>query len=50
MLRAFAQAGRFLEEGPERSRFKEVATRNAGFLLSELRPGGQLCRVWRNDA
>ena len=40
MLRAFAQAGRFLDdEDHEGLRIRDVATRNAGFLLAELAAG-----------
>ncbi len=47
MLRAFAQAGRFLGDEALARTYRYVATRNAAFLLRELRPGGQLRRVWR---
>jgi len=48
MLRAFAQAGRFLDEQEQRTRYTSVATRNADFLLAGLRPDDGLRRVWRN--
>ncbi len=50
MLSAFAQAGRFLDDEAQSRRYRAVATRNAHFLLEELRPGGQLRRVWRAGA
>jgi uncharacterized protein YyaL (SSP411 family) len=51
MLSAFAEAARLL--GPEHPdsgevSYLEVATRNADFLLTALRPDGQLRRAWRN--
>jgi uncharacterized protein YyaL (SSP411 family) len=50
MLRAFAQASRFLGDGMRRTRYREVATRNAEFLLRSLRPGGDLRRTWRDGS
>ncbi len=44
MLGAFAEAARALND----SRYLEVARRSADFLLSALRPDGQLRRAWRN--
>jgi uncharacterized protein len=46
MLQAYASAGRVLE----REDYVEAAVRNAGFLLAELRPGGELKRTWRDGA
>jgi uncharacterized protein YyaL (SSP411 family) len=43
MLAAFAEASRVLEGNV----YSQVATRNADFLLSALRPGGKLRRAWR---
>jgi uncharacterized protein len=43
MLTSFAEAAR----GLENKSFYNTATRNAGFLLSALRPDGQLRRAWR---
>jgi hypothetical protein len=43
MLAAFAEAARALEN----PRYMEVAVRNAGFLLTTLRPDGRLRRSWR---
>ncbi|MFH1183912.1 MAG: thioredoxin domain-containing protein [Chloroflexota bacterium] len=48
MLQAFAQAARFLWPSDSASSYLDVATRNAGFLLRELRPQGQLRRIWRH--
>jgi hypothetical protein len=56
MLAAFAEAARVfsLESGSllpsneqQAVRFQRMATRSAEFLLTALRPDGQLCRVWR---
>ena len=47
MLRAFASAARYLGPDEEGNRFAQVATRNARFLLSQLRPPGGLRRIWR---
>ncbi len=45
MLAAFAEAARVFDDvGRD---YAEVATRNAEFLLTALRPYGQLRRVWR---
>jgi len=44
MLAAFAEAARVLDK-PE---YLDVATRNARFILANLRPAGQLKRAWRN--
>ena len=43
MLRAFAEAGAALE----RQDYLDAAARNAEFLLTELRPNGQLLRTYR---
>ena len=43
MLKAFAEAGAALE----REDYLDAARRNAGFLLSELRPEGRLLRTYR---
>ena len=50
MLRAFAQAGRFLEDGTEKARFREVATRNADFLLAELAAATANCGAFGETA
>jgi len=42
MLAAFAEAGRFLDP-----KYTRIAQRDAEFLLSSLRPAGQLRRSWR---
>jgi uncharacterized protein len=47
MLRAFANAGRYLKSQEDRGRSLEVATRSAGFLLSQLRLPDGLRRIWR---
>ena len=49
MLRAFSEASRVLDDPEKRSQYREVATRNAGFLTKSLMPGGHLRRAWRND-
>ncbi|MBK9208562.1 MAG: thioredoxin domain-containing protein [Anaerolineales bacterium] len=46
MLGAFAEAARIFES----KTYLSVATRSAEFLLTALRPNGQLRRVWRNGA
>ncbi|HEX7541914.1 MAG TPA: thioredoxin domain-containing protein, partial [Anaerolineales bacterium] len=43
MLSAFAEAGRVFNN----SQYLEIATRNAGFLLTALRRDGKLRRAWR---
>jgi hypothetical protein len=48
MLRAFASAARYLGTGGTGNHYLKVATRNAGFLLSELRRHDGLRRTWRN--
>jgi uncharacterized protein YyaL (SSP411 family) len=57
MLSAFAEAARVLDHGkgegdhggsPLRKQFYNAATRNADFLLTALRPNGQLRRAWRD--
>ncbi len=48
MLAAFAEAARVLADDSSRSTaYLDLATRNAVFLLSELRPDGTLRRSWR---
>lgn len=47
MLRTFAEAGTCLNEASRRERYLETATRNAGFLLKNLRAGGILRHSWR---
>jgi uncharacterized protein YyaL (SSP411 family) len=44
MLAAFAEAARVFDN----EEYHEVATRNAAFLLTALRPNGQLRRSWRD--
>ena len=44
MLIAFAEAARIFEE----KEYLDIAQKNADFLLTELRPNGQLRRAWRN--
>ncbi len=44
MLRSFAEAARYLN----RPDYLQVATRNAEFLLSELRPNGRLLRTYKD--
>jgi len=44
MLRSFAEAGRYLE----RLDYIEVATKNADFLLRELRKNGRLLRTYKD--
>jgi uncharacterized protein YyaL (SSP411 family) len=46
-LAAFAEAGRVVDEPAKKTAYLEMATRNAHFLLSHLRPGGTLRRMWR---
>lgn len=46
MLAAFAEAGRVLENDD----YTSMATRNAEFILTHLRPQGKLCRAWRNGS
>jgi uncharacterized protein len=46
MLRAFAEASRILG----RADYREVAERNAGFLLTALRKDGRLLRTWKAGA
>jgi uncharacterized protein YyaL (SSP411 family) len=47
MLRAFAAASRVFDDKEKVSRCLGVATRNAEFLLTALRPNGRLRRAWR---
>lgn len=44
MLASFAEAARVFAS----QTYLDAATRNAGFLLSALRPGGHLRRMWRD--
>jgi uncharacterized protein len=46
MFQAYAEAGRVLG----REDYVQAAVRNAGFLLAELRPDGELKRTWRDGA
>ncbi|MBN1303572.1 MAG: thioredoxin domain-containing protein [Anaerolineales bacterium] len=51
MLRTFAEAARCLDNipgKPEENPYLSIAIRNARFLLSELKPKGNLCRSWSN--
>ncbi len=49
MLSAFAEAARVLAgSNLQSNNYLDLATRNADFLLSELRPNGKLCRAWRD--
>jgi hypothetical protein len=48
MLRALCETSRILEDKQKTSLYMEMATRNADFLISSLRPNGQLRRAWRN--
>jgi len=47
MLAAFAEAARVLDSKLF-VHYYSMATRSAEFLLSALRPNGQLCRAWRD--
>ncbi|MDX9990636.1 MAG: hypothetical protein RBS68_01180, partial [Anaerolineales bacterium] len=54
MLSAFAEAARAFEHPhkaeqirPPQRNYHSLAARNADFLLSAMRPNGQLCRTWR---
>ncbi len=44
MLRSFAEAARYLDRGD----YLQVASKNAGFLLDELRAGGRLLRTYKD--
>jgi len=49
MLRALAESARVLENvSPKAAEYLNLAQRNAGFILSELRPNGRLVRAWRD--
>ena len=49
MLAAFAETARVLADDFSRSNiYLDLATRNANFLLTELRPNGKLRRSWRD--
>lgn len=43
MLAAFTEAARVFDQ----EKYLQIAARNAGFLLDQLRPQGRLCRAWR---
>jgi uncharacterized protein YyaL (SSP411 family) len=47
MLSAFAEAARAFDGSDLGLNYLKSATRNANFLLTELRPQGRLCRTWR---
>lgn len=47
MLSAFAEAARAFDGTETGERYSKAATRSADFLLSQLRPQGQLRRTWR---
>ncbi len=49
MLAAFAESARVLDDRDKTSQYLEVATRNANFLLNNLRPNGHLSRAWRKN-
>lgn len=49
MLSAFAEAARTLADSNLQSKYLLLATRNANFLLSKLRPNRKLRRAWRNE-
>jgi uncharacterized protein YyaL (SSP411 family) len=49
MLAALAEAARVLPNTEQQAvRLQKAAVRNAEFLLTALRPNGQLCRAWRD--
>lgn len=49
MLTAFAEAARVLDgENSKANIYRNLATRNAEFLITHLRPNGTLRRSWRN--
>jgi uncharacterized protein YyaL (SSP411 family) len=50
MLRAFAQAARFIDDPTRAGNWVEAATRSAAFLLQALRRAGRLCRTWRDGS
>jgi hypothetical protein len=47
MLAAFAEASRVVDESEYKNKYYILATRNAEFLLSRLRPDGKLKHSWR---
>jgi uncharacterized protein YyaL (SSP411 family) len=47
MLRTLAEAATALGETSRRQRYLEAATRNAAFLLQDVRPAGHLRHSWR---
>jgi len=48
MLLTLAEASQVLDDKNKAHQYNEMATRNAEFLLSSLRPEGKLHRSWRN--
>ena len=48
MLRALAVASRVLDDKQKATQYLDLATRNAHFLVSALRPNGNLRRAWRS--
>ncbi len=46
-LQAFAEASRYLDDTEKTTEYLDTATRSADFLLSQLRPQGELHRAWR---
>ena len=48
MLHAFAEAARVLDDEGKAKTYLQIATRNAEFLLSAMRPQGHLRRAWRD--
>jgi len=49
MLATMAEAARVIEEQQLRNKYILMATRNADFLLSALRPNGKLKHNWRDN-
>lgn len=50
MLAAFAEAARVIDSDNLSRHYQKVATRNAEFLLTALRPKGKLCRAWHDGS
>jgi uncharacterized protein len=48
MLRALAEAARFIDDGVKQAQYRAMAERNATFLTTSLLVDGQLYRSWRN--
>ncbi|HEX2696159.1 MAG TPA: thioredoxin domain-containing protein [Anaerolineales bacterium] len=48
MLQTFAEAARYLDDESKSNEYRLTAIRNADFLLTALRPSGQLRRAWRD--